>query len=385
MKKESIGKVARGKTRRNYLAKLSYATLYTAGALLCLIPAYLEPFLLFILVPLFMAPLGYAFQSVNHALNMKRDPTFSSFFRSFTGYYKAPVYGAYRLAIGNLKALGIYFLFQFLGYYPVLLTDQTFMTGFQSLLVNNEAFDLNAFENLLSSDSLILQMQIVQIVALFPAAIMFLHSVGVSAIRVHLSFMGGGLLSMYETGQIFAAGFKTIRKPFRKEYFKATWFISPLLLIGYVLGAVPAAVFLPVDAFKVATIGLAVMSLVLLFILPYYFDVIETLFYRHGVSFAKASIALSLVNLDRLKAGHRMSAAEEKEIKKFIDQAKAALKKMDEEDLDSDEPTEVNVIQVDPKETDDDSDTDDNDDASDDDDVIDDHDEDDDDEKKNDR
>lgn len=333
----SLFKAVLKKERGRYFRKLSFSALYAAFAIVCLIPAYFVQPILVLLVPLVIAPFLFALQATNHNINLKREQSTKDFFKFFPLYFRGSFRGAYRLALSFLEGFGVYFLVFFvLGFllaYGKLTNDPAFMEQLSTFIEQGSFPTVEETEELLLSSPVLAEaLSVASVTSLAAAILMFLHNSGTSSLKVYIAFSTGAMLPMHETAKVYSRGLSSFRGSFFRDYYKATWFLIPAVIAAYALGAVPAHLYLNCTDFQAGVVGSASVTLALFLALPYYFDVLEVLYHRHGTIFAQASISLSLDALNEIKASQKMSDDQLKDVQKFMEQSKAALEEMKEEE-----------------------------------------------------
>ncbi|MFA5481293.1 MAG: hypothetical protein WC282_02795, partial [Bacilli bacterium] len=129
---------------------------------------------------------------------------------------------------------------------------------------------------------------------------------------------------------------KIFRKDFLSDYFQATWFVAPPLLIG-LAGGILATYFVTNNKYLVLLAGIAGLFLLLMPILPLYLDVISELFKKYKGRYFEVLTDQARQAYEEIKNMNVSNEEGQKELLDLID--RLSNKKTDGEEHKDGEPT----------------------------------------------
>ena len=107
-------------------------------------------------------------------------------------------------------------------------------------------------------------------------------------------------------------------KKINKDYFASTWFISLLIIIGYVAGVFFARCVLELDVNQTVVVGFFGAMLFSVGFMPYFFDVTYLLFNKYRLEYSATFTRLSFETINQMKKQKDITPEKEKEILRFF-------------------------------------------------------------------
>ncbi|MFA5481606.1 MAG: hypothetical protein WC282_04420, partial [Bacilli bacterium] len=225
------------KNYRKYLGeKLALSLSFTMFVLAALAIGMLGSYLFVITIPLIVLPIFICLQVANNSIKDGMILRQRNFFAIYPLAFTPPLFGTYKVLSIAVKSILIYLglslltSFIFLEIYAA--NDPVFAQQISDivLLQANGNMDelIKAYENnvtiaFISSLSMLISGGVTVLLAL--------HFFGVNTIALHLAFSMPSMTGRM-AGTMHRQSLKIFRKDFLSDYFQATWFVAPPLLIG---------------------------------------------------------------------------------------------------------------------------------------------------------
>lgn len=340
MKQEkSIKKLAFSDLKKKYVNLLLPLSIFAVIFILSLILGFVSPITLFLSVPFLVIPGFFSLTAITASPVDEKTKTGSLFFVIFRNYFSPFFKTGYRVIVGFLKALLVY----------VIISSIASTVFEYTILINDPAYTdlLNKIETLESIESIIptilnlvetnasfkLFMFLTTTISFFGGFYMFVHHMSVSSMKMYLNLSSPTPMPSSDLNLIHKMTMKKIRKPFHKEYLKALWFFPIILLVGYAGGNVLGYFLIPnLDVFQCTLLGVFVDFILVLFLLPYFFNVLKYIFERFRTDYIDTFIDLSLKSIEEIKKTATISEEKEKQIREFLDKTKEANDKNKEDE-----------------------------------------------------
>lgn len=317
------------------------------------------------LVPLFAIPFTFAFQMTNSTVknnDVMRPGVFNSFYR---GYFSREFLGVYRITISAICS----FLFGFTAYMVVTLVysnvvDPTFNNAIQSLSDALKSNDFDTYDALLLEEPIysFMMYSITSFIGVF--YIFFIHFLARNAVIAELKLRIYAPIGTIR--HIFGYGAKHQAKGFNKEYYLNTFFILLILAGGFALGAtityfiisspdihesLTTGKFSFMDIFSLIGLGgVFFASILMIIILPYFYNVIYLLVEKYKKGFASTTLEIAQASLEQIKNTRRLTDEEEREVEKAIKETEDALKQIIDEEPKEEKEEEKDPDHHDPSE-----------------------------------
>lgn len=328
-------------TYRKYLAnKLAIAFSFTVFVLASLAIGIIGSYLFLILVPIVLLPLFICLQFTNSAFAKGMPLTQKNFFSFYRTAFTPPLSGAYQVLSSFLKAfltyLGLSFVAIFIMLQIYITNDSLFAQEIDSIAALAADGNLTGALDAYEANSVIVSISsIAMIICGGLALLLFLHLIGRNAIVPHLalsmSSMPGRIAS-----SIHREGLQFFKREYNADYYKATWFGAPLVLVGFGLGVL-ATYALKIDPYLILLSGCAGAFVFLTPFLPYYLDVIEELFKKYKERYVTISIDQAKKAYEEIKVAQKLSEEQQEELDKLINDLQNKSNDTNRENDESDE------------------------------------------------
>lgn len=311
---------------------LAFFAILTFGVLML---SFFFPILLFVGVPFIVIPSFFAVAAINTISSNENVHEGIGFFIMFRAYFSQIFRGGYKVIFGFLKALLTY-----------VVSSSILIAIFSATILNKDpeyiAFieQINAITDPNQISQLLLNfvdtnqtfntiLFISDTVGSFLAFYIFMHHFSINSFKYNYNFTSKMPLPMQDLNLIFKDVLKRTRKDFYKEYYKSTWFLGLILIIGFAVGVLIPYFFINnIDVVQINTIGLGLSFTLLLFFVPYFVNVSNLIFAKYRPMYFETLIDLSKKSLEELKKNNAISEDKEKEILSVIESQK------DEDDKD---------------------------------------------------
>ncbi|MCQ2742910.1 MAG: hypothetical protein MJ239_06445 [Bacilli bacterium] len=344
--KESLSKAAWGQYKKNissYLA-LSFVLLLVGAVILAVeitLSFYGMSGTLIFTIPFIFIPFVFAVQySMTHVRsgeNISSKLIGGGWVRYMN--IASPYFGSYRVIVSFLKALlsymAPYFVTAMIYIAVKSATDSSFVEAINKVyeMLKDESISVTKIYEYIASSREILGIYVCASgVGYGVASYIFIRSVFINSASTYIrGMMLGGRAHPRVANAIFQYGFRSIRREYFKEYYKAMWPLIPLLIIGFVGGyIIPCVLPVEIDITALPAFGFAGQLVLVAFFVPYAFEVQQILTFTYANNYSKASLDLAKMNLNQLKAAQQMSEEQSKEIEDQIKQAEAKMKEAEE-------------------------------------------------------
>ena len=245
--------------------------------------------------------------------------------------------GSFKLIRGFLKALLAFFLSEI-----VVLTifEATLFTkdaAYVSLMdqIGSANFDVEGFSesftNLLSTNEYLGNLVfIATAVATCVGTFVFLRHVAMATIKINFVMVNNQPIPMRGFAMIDKKVRKESHGEFRKDFFKATWFVGLMILISFIIaGVLQFFVIKNTNINQYFVMGLLISLILISPLLNYMVEVYHVMFAKYSASYAAsfASVTLELITKFKDKLGVDDKDAET--IKKMLEDSKKDKKDKD--------------------------------------------------------
>ena len=312
---------------------LAFFAIITFGVLML---SFFFPILLFVGVPFLVIPSFFAVAAINTISSNENVHEGIGFFIMFRAYFTQIFRGGYKVIFGLLKALLVYLVSSsiLIAIFSATILNKdpeyiAFIDQLSALTDPNQISELllnfidtnKAFNNILFISNTI---------GSFGAFYMFMHHFSVNSIKYNYNFTSKMPLPMADLNLISRNVLKQTRKQFYKEYYKSTWFLGLILIIGYAAGVLIPYFFINnIDIEQINVIGVGLAFTLLLFFVPYFVNVTNLIFAKYRSMYFETLIDLSKKSLDELKKNNAISEDKEKEILNVLESQKDDENKKD--------------------------------------------------------
>ena len=327
-------------TYRKYLAnKLAVAFSFTIFVLASLAIALFGSFMFLLLIPIVILPVYVCLQLSNSSFSIGMPLTQRNFFSFYKVAFSPTLNGAYQVLSSFLKAALVYFGLSVLTIFimseiyvnsdPLFATEINRITGLLASGGFQEALD--AYDN---NPTIVFISSISTLVGGGIGLLAFMHLIGRNSIIPHLAFSMSSLPGRVAY-TIHRQGLNVFKREYNTDYYQATWFGAPLVLIGFTAG-VMATYFFTSNIYLILLAGFAGAFIVLTPLLPYFLDVFEEIFKKYKDRYLQISIDQAKKVYEEIKVAHEISEDQERELDHLIGELNKQVKdKQDNDDKDN--------------------------------------------------
>ena len=334
MKNEKIKKEKLDKKTQEFLEKFHKGLtwelcFFIVASLLSLCLAYLTIDSLFLTIPFLVLPAFFALLTINTAAIYSTNNDSPSIWNAFRMYFSPFFFGAFRIITSFFKAL-LTFIVSVAGLgiiagTAILPLNDEYAAFVDSLSPNIETSDLlNQYQQFMMSNDFFKEVTMfITITSLFAAAVMFIHQISKNAVKVFYNLTTKMPMAVPQLNNVHKEVLFINKKAFFKEYFRSTWFLHLLLLVGLFGGF--AINYFAIGNGNIADSFVIGLALALLLVSPFlnYFSYVLTGMYAHFSkdyfeSFFKTSFEL----INKLKSENKINDEESKAIAEAINNAK---------------------------------------------------------------
>lgn len=330
---KSITKIAFEKCKKSAQGLSWHLCFFAFVTILCLCLGYVAPDTIFLSIPFLVIPAFFSFLSNNACSEFAPNRPTSSF-AMFRMYFSRLFFGVFRIITDFFKALlafvisttacglvaGI-FIFPANDEYVAFIEGLDPEISFSDLFTEYGKFALN-------NESFMRVMSIIAIVSLAVATVEFIHQISKNSIKLFFNLTTNIPMLVPQLTIVHKEVMKSNKKEFFKEYFKATWFLHLLLIIGLSCGYLLN--FLVIgsgDLFEGLVLSLAAALIFTLPLMNYYSHVLTTIYLKFSSSYAESFVSSSLKIFEKFKNTNELTQEEKQAIEKAINDAKEKLEK----------------------------------------------------------
>lgn len=331
----NIAKNAFATYRKYWANKLAASFSFTVIVLASLAIGIFGSYFFLFLIPLIVLPIFICLQLANSAFAKGMVLTQKNFFSFYRSAFSPTMSGSYQVLSSFLKAALIYFGTSFIVIMVMtqffLSRSSTFAAEIDSItaLIGRGGFQeaLDAYE---SNSTIIYISTISTLISGGFGLLVFLHLIGRNCIVPHLALSMAALPGRIAYS-VHRQGLKIFKHDFNIDYYKASWFGVPIIIIGYV-GGVMATFFFTSDIYLILLAGFAGTFILITPFLPYFLDVVEEIFKKYKDRYIQVSIDQAQKVYAEIKAASDMNEEQRQEIDKLINDLKKHSDKSNEED-----------------------------------------------------
>ncbi len=330
MDKISITKQAFKIYHANLSSYLSISSIFGTIALLCFVLAYFFPISLILSVPIIFSPSIFALQASLMSLNSKEEGSpIKIYFKYFGLYFTSLFRGGYRSLIGLIKALAALSIITTLVAIPISIVAYQTIPELKDIIVNNATLTPEQLDAIILNNNLLKYGSMFAVGGgLLAGSYFYIHHLFAHSLIYASMLHTNEPLVMRAYSYIFRIVFSYFRRTFYKEYYKAVWWLIIIYIIGYCLGF-SGLLLLKKDFiyYSPQIIGLAGGFILILFFLPYVFNVVELILINHIDEYNRANMNATMTLVNQLKAKGGLSPNEEEEITKTLNKLNTDINK----------------------------------------------------------
>ncbi len=307
---------------------------------------FLSTYTFFITIPFVLVPFFFALQQVGNSIRLKNSFDNSNFKKCFKLYFSPVFFGSFRLLRSTLFSLLIAIVGTMVfggAYYGIgSVNGLDFNSAFNSLYQAYSAYDVAALNDVLASEPLVSYIAWTSIFESCLFAFSFwMHLMRYSTLTYLRSSMAGNDPKFVMMFYRVSVRSKKI-KGYNKDYVLSMLPIIVLALVGLGLGIFAGYEICNIEAIEtffnnssyfyspsfIALCGILAMAVVIVILMPYYFDCIYYLMDRYFNKFHEGYIEATKDELQKaLKHLEKYPPEERKQIQTAIEQ----LKQLEEE------------------------------------------------------
>lgn len=333
--KSSLPKEAFKNYKKYFGFKSALVSLFGLIIFICLILAYLSPITLLLSTPFVIFPFLLSFLALNSSSGAHGE-TPGMLFKMFPLYYSRTFFGSFKFWFALLKVVISFLVMEIVMttilYFAVASKDTTFMDLINGMTNAKNAQDLiNKMEELQQNPTFLLINSVSSVSAFGVSSLLFIHHIFKNSVPVFYNFFNKHPIPMRGVHAVHKISLKQIRGKFYKEYFSSLWLIFLLYIAGFV-----GATFIGMFAINITGPSLGIVAIfggliLILFLLPYTFDVLGMIAQRHVGDYMKAFIDMSKKDLESVKGDQQYTPEQIEKMKQLLDEMSKAFEETKEE------------------------------------------------------
>lgn len=332
-----IGKAAWSDYKKNISLKLSLTATYIFILACVIMLAVLFPFSFIITVPFIVLPFTVSYIGALEAPAVAGTLPIRSFFIFYPVYYSPIFFGGFRALLGLLKSILISIAFSSVLTLILYFTYLKNQPGFAEILHEiQNATSASAIETAINHffefEPAKFVSQISNLVGGFFGIWTFIRHCLLNSEKIIFNLVTPKPLPIKALNRLHVSASHARRKEFFKEYFGATWYVILWFILVFGGGASLSMFVFKLDSTTSLMIGLFAAIVLSFPFIPYYFDVMKNICLASTDDYQKASIYLSEKALVDLERRGKLTEEDRKKLQKQIEQGKAALKQIEEEE-----------------------------------------------------
>lgn len=338
-KEPTINRQAFALTRQKFSAMSYMLLFFVVFTLLSLVLAFVNVASLIITVPFLILPGLFSITANSIIVESEKETKVKNFFVMFKNYFSPLFIGGYRFITSFLLSLAVFAIgmtaISTIAIEVMIAQDATLGQLMDSIANEVDMYEaLDQFLNYLNNNSVYNTiLYITAFVSTVAAVYFFIHRICINNVKYIHSFTSTIPYPMSGINVIHKQAYRKIRKDFRKDYFKATWFLT-LIFFVLMLGS-GTLLFLFFEQYtcdEAIVISLLLTFIFLIGFIPYYLNVIELIYLKYKREYQETFIKLSLESLKEYKKDNVLDETKEKEIMDFINSQKAKVESNEEKD-----------------------------------------------------
>lgn len=314
---------------------LSFFALLT---ILAFILGFIAPITFILTIPFIIIPSFFAVSAINTIAPNQNTHEGIGFFIMFRAYFSQLFRGGYKVIIGLLKALVVFIIssviLSAILSTTILNKDSSYIEFVNHINAMTDANEIAAelAKFLETNKTLNNLMVIINGCSTFLALYIFMHHFAINSIKYNYNFVSKLPLPMQDLNLIQKTVIKQNRKNFYKDYYKATWFLGLILVLGYAAGFLFPYFFINnIDMIQISVVGMFVSFIFLLFFVPYFLSVSQIIFAKYRENYVETLIELTKKSLEELTKTKSITAEKEKEILSIMESQREENKENESE------------------------------------------------------
>ncbi len=310
---------------------LSFFAVISIGILVL---GFYAPITLIFTIPFVVIPSLFSVAAINTIAPNENTHEVIGFFIMFKAYFTQVFMGGYRIIIGLLKAILVFLVLSTV--LTAILTTTIISKDpayIELLSITDPAQLAEAFNNFVESNATFNNvMAITYMSGSFGFFFMCVHHFAVNSFKYNYNFLASLPLPMHDLNVIDKEVMKKHKWSYRKQHYKAFWFLGLLLLLAYAGGELFAYFVLPnINVAQIPVVGLFFALVIGLFFIPYFLNASQQIFITFRPLYVDTLIDLSKKSLDELKQANQITEDKEKELLQIIEAQKIKDKKSDKD------------------------------------------------------
>lgn len=335
-KQKSIDLEIYKKYGKHFIDKTSLASLLALAIIICLIGGFFLPISLYISIPLIALPLLIGFIFVNLSLDIIKESPSRIFF-GFKMFYDKPFFGVFRILIGTLVSLGVYFLTSsimlMILHFTIGANDASYMNLINQAMNAKNSQELQYLLSELQQNSTFISIEnITSITAIGLASYFYVHHIIVNSFKIFLNFLHNRFIPGVGLNLIHRHAIRYFRLDFYRDYYSTFWYIALLFIAGYVGGSIFGLNILHLNGSKSAIVGLFTALILTIYFLPFVYDMLSIIFTVDSHYYYKAIVNLSDVGIN--PTGGMIAQKELEAMKEGVKKAEDMIEQFKKEEKD---------------------------------------------------
>lgn len=331
--KKSISKIAIERCQKTRKGLSWHLCFFALVSILCFCLGYINQVTLFLTIPFLVIPSLFSFIAIN-AYDNKKELEGVTPFATFRMYFSRVFFGGFRVITGFFKAILSFIIssivLSIVAGFAILPNIPEYNELVNSLPDNISTADI--FEEYskfaTSNETFSKVISILLVIALFCAAITFIHHIFHNSIKYYYNFTTRMPLVAAQLNITHKEVMFKHKKEILKDYFSATWFLHIILLISFAGGF--AINYFALNSFDIGEIFVLGLALALVLILPfmnYLSYALMAIHLKYKTAYVDETLATSLKLMEKFKNNKVLSEEDKKEFDKFINDFKKEAEK----------------------------------------------------------
>lgn len=287
---------------------------------------FMAPITFLITVPFIVIPSFFSVAAINTIAPNKNTNEGLGFFIMFRAYFTQLFRGGYKVILGFLKSLGVFIvssaILSAILTSTVLSKDPSYIEFMNQINTMTDANQIaESLTNFINTNVTFNNLMIViNGVSTLLASYMFMHHFAVNSFKYNYNFLSKLPLPMPDLNLIHKNFLRKYRRSFYKDYYKANWPLTIILLLGYAAGFLISYFFINnIDMVQMAVIGLFGSFIFLLLFTPYFLNASLITFSKYREKYVETLIDLTKQSIEEMKKTQTITEEKEKEVLKIIE------------------------------------------------------------------
>lgn len=339
--KSSLPKEAFKNYKKYFGFKSALVSLFGLIIFICLILAYLSPITLLLSTPFVIFPFLLSFLALNSSSGAHGE-TPGMLFKMFPLYYSRTFFGSFKFWFSFLKVAVSFIVVELtlttVLYFTYASKDTTFMNLINDITnAANTRVLIEKIEELQQNPTFLLVNTISSVSASGVSSLLFINHIFKNSVPVFYNFFNKHPIPMRSVHTVHKVSLKKMRGKFYKEYFSSLWFIFLLYILGFVGATLLGMLVINLNGPSLGIVSIFGGVLLILFFLPYTFDVLAMIAQRHVGDYMKAFIDISKKDLESVKGDQQYTPEQIEKMKQLLDEMSKAFEKNKEPNKDNSE------------------------------------------------